>query len=83
MKPSNYLENKTPSATYWRVQLVCKKVQDHGSLEPPVQYNQEKCFEQKVCDKQKMWRRRGYLIWNGPVDIKLKLLILTCMLTLN
>ena len=27
MKPSNNLENKTPSGTYWKVQLVCKKVQ--------------------------------------------------------
>ena len=26
MKPSNNRENKTPSDTYWRVQLVCKKV---------------------------------------------------------
>ena len=52
MKPSNYLENKTPSATYWRVHLVCKKVQAHSSLEPPMQYNQEKCYEQKVCDKK-------------------------------
>ena len=28
------------SDTYWRVQLVCKKVQAHGSLEPPLRYNQ-------------------------------------------
>ena len=27
--------------TYWRVQLVCKKVQAHGSLEPPLRYNQD------------------------------------------
>ena len=26
-----------------------------------------------------MWQARGYLIWNGLVDIKLKLLILTCI----
>ena len=26
-KLSNNLENKTPSDTYWRVQLVCKKIQ--------------------------------------------------------
>ena len=32
MKPSNNLENKTPSDTYWRVQLVWKKVQTHSSL---------------------------------------------------
>ena len=41
MKPSNNLENKTPSDTYWRVQLVCQKVQAHTSLEPPLEYNQD------------------------------------------
>ena len=30
MKPSNNVENKTPSDTYWRVQLVCKKVQAYN-----------------------------------------------------
>ena len=34
MKPSNKLENKAFSETYWRVQLVCMKVQAHSSLEP-------------------------------------------------
>ena len=34
MGPSNHLENKTPSDIYWRVQLVCKKVLAHSSLEP-------------------------------------------------
>ena len=49
MKP-NKLENKTPSDNYWRVQLVCKKVQAHSSLEPPLEYNQDQCFWQiKVC----------------------------------
>ena len=41
MKPSNNLENKTPSDIYWRVQLVCKKVQVHSSLESPLEYNQD------------------------------------------
>ena len=41
MKLFNNLENKTPSGTYWRVQLVCKKVQAHSSLEPPLEYNQD------------------------------------------
>ena len=41
MKPSNNLENKTPSDTYWRVQLVWKKVQAHSSWEPQVEYNQD------------------------------------------
>ena len=34
MRPSNNLENKTLSGTYWRVQLVCMKVQVRISLEP-------------------------------------------------
>ena len=41
MRPSNNLENKTPSDTYWRVQLVCVKVQATTSLEPPLEYNQK------------------------------------------
>ena len=41
MKLSNSLENKTPSDTYWRVQLVYKKVQAHSSLEPLLKYNQD------------------------------------------
>ena len=41
MKSSNHLENKTSSDTYGRVQLVCKKVQDHSSLKPPLEYNQD------------------------------------------
>ena len=41
MKSSNNLENKTTSETCRRVQLVCKKVQAHSSLEPPVGYNQD------------------------------------------
>ena len=39
MKPSDNLENKTPSDTYWRAQLICKKVQTHSSLQPPLEYN--------------------------------------------
>ena len=41
MRPSNNLENKTISDTYWRVQLVCVQVQAHSSLEPPLEYNQD------------------------------------------
>ena len=41
MKPSNNLENKIPSDTYWRVVLVCKKVQARSSLEPPLEHNQD------------------------------------------
>ena len=39
MRPSNVLENKIPSVAYWRVHLLCKKVQVHSSLEPPLEYN--------------------------------------------
>ena len=38
MRTSNNTENKTPSDTYWRVQLVCKKIQAHSSLEPKLEY---------------------------------------------
>ena len=41
MRPSNNLENKTPSDTYWRVQLVWMKVQAHNFLEPPLEHNQD------------------------------------------
>ena len=38
MSPSNSLENKTLSDTYWRVQQVCMKVQAHSSLELPLEF---------------------------------------------
>ena len=41
MKPFNNLENKNPSDTYWRIQLVCKKIKAHSSLETPLEYNQD------------------------------------------
>ena len=41
MRPSNNLE-KISSDTYWRVQLVCMKIQVHSSLEPTQEYNQER-----------------------------------------
>ena len=40
MKPSDNLENKSPSDTFWIVQLVFKKVQARSSLEPPLEYIQ-------------------------------------------
>ena len=40
IRPSNNLENKSPSDTYSRIQLVCMKVQVHTSLKPPLRYNQ-------------------------------------------
>ena len=41
MRPLNNLENKTPSDTYRKIELVCMKVQSHSSLEPPLEYNQD------------------------------------------
>ena len=40
MRLSNNLE-KISSEIYWRVQLVCMKVQVHSSLEPTLEYNQD------------------------------------------
>ena len=40
MIPSNSLESKIPSGTYWRVQLVCIKVQANTSSEPPQEHSQ-------------------------------------------
>ena len=41
MSPSNSLENKISSDTYWRVQLIYMEVQTHSSLEPPLEYDQD------------------------------------------
>ena len=38
----NNLGNKTFSDTYRIVQLVCMKVQAHSSLEPPLEYSQDR-----------------------------------------
>ena len=40
METFNNMENKTPSDTYRRVQLVCMKVQAHSYLELPQEFNQ-------------------------------------------
>ena len=45
MEACNNLENEIPSDTYWRDQLVCKKVQTPSSLEPPLEYNQDNAFD--------------------------------------
>ena len=51
MGPSNNQENKIPSDIYWRVQLVCIKVQVQSSLEPPLEYNQDKLlFPNQMID---------------------------------
>ena len=55
MRPSNNLEKKIPSDTYWKVQLVRMKVQAYSSSEPPLEYNQE----------QTPWRIKvGYGLFN-------------------
>ena len=46
MKPSKNLENKIPSDTYWKIQLVCTNVYVHSSLKPPLEYNQTRCLWQ-------------------------------------
>ena len=44
MRPSNNLENKNTSDTYWRVQLI---VQAHSTLEQPLEYNEEQTLFDK------------------------------------
>ena len=39
MRPSNNLEHKTTSDTYWRVQLVWMNLQAEGSWKAPLEYN--------------------------------------------
>ena len=52
MKLLNNLENKTPSDTYWRVQLVCKKIQANRFLEPPLEYNQD---QMSLTNQGSLW----------------------------
>ena len=52
MKPSNNVENKTPSDTYLRVQLEFKKVQAHNSLEPPLEYNKD---QMPLANQGSLW----------------------------
>ena len=50
MKPFKNLESRIPSDTYWKIQLVCLKVQVHSSLEPPLEYNKDQMLWQiKIC----------------------------------
>ena len=52
MTLSNILENKTSSDTYWRVQIVCKKVQAGVALVPPLEYNQN---QMPLTDQGSLW----------------------------
>ena len=38
---SNNVENKITLDTYWRVLLVCIKIQINSSSEPPLEYKQD------------------------------------------
>ena len=52
MRPSNNMENKIPSGTYWRGQLVYTKVLIHSSLEPALEYNQDKTL---LTNQSSLW----------------------------
>ena len=52
MRPSDNLENKTLSDSYWRVQLVCMKNQAHSSLEPPLEYSQ---YQMPLMNQGSLW----------------------------
>ena len=41
MRPSNNLENKTLSNTFWRVYVVWMRVPAHSSLKKPLEYNKD------------------------------------------
>ena len=41
MRPSNNLERKIPSDTFWKDQLINMKVEARNSLKPPLEYNQD------------------------------------------
>ena len=52
MRPSNDLENKIISDTYWRVQLVCMKVQTHSVSQSPMEYNEN---QMPLVNKGWLW----------------------------
>ena len=60
MKPYNNLDNKTLPDTYWRVQLVCKKVQANSSLEP-LQIQKIYPFGINKSDSYKFWQQQKQL----------------------
>ena len=49
MRPPNNLEKKIPLETCYTVQLECKKVQAHCSLEQSLEYNQDQPFFEKFA----------------------------------
>ena len=55
MKSCNNLENKTPSDTYWRVQLVCKKVQAHTNVKQVNCPNYFYCLNSDVVSVLDPW----------------------------
>ena len=68
MRPSNNLEHKTLSDTYWRVQLVFMKVQTHSTLEPLLEYNQDQMLlvnQGSLWPFQPSWElRKYYAVWD-------------------
>ena len=54
MKPSNNQENKSPSGTYCRAQVVCEKVQAHSFSEAPLEYNQDQ-MPLTVINQGSLW----------------------------
>ena len=52
MRPSNDLENKIISDTYWKVQLVCMKVQTHSVSQSPMEYNEN---QMPLMNKGWLW----------------------------
>ena len=62
------MENKIPTGPYWRVQLLCKKVQAYTSLEPPLEYNQDEVtgilhIFKFVLEGKSAKDKPGSLIW--------------------
>ena len=68
MKTFNSLENKTASDTYWRVQLVSKKVQAHSSLEPPLEYKQDQMPLTNQCS---LWETIHEIPFIKPILVTL------------
>ena len=63
MRPSKNLENKTPSDTYKWVQIVCMKVEVYGSLELPLEYNQDQIplmNQGSLCPFKPSWEFQKY-----------------------
>ena len=65
MRPSNILNNKTTSETYWKVQLVCIKFLVQSSLERPLKYNQNQMPLMNQASLRHFW----HLLWHFIITI--------------